>query len=62
MDSLEERAVVAIQSQFKRLPAKSKPRNVVEGGVAVWVPLAGIAICKGPDSLSILLLDYSPFR
>ena len=47
MESLEERVVATVLAQYARLPAKFKPKGVTDRGVAEWVPLAGIAICKG---------------
>ncbi|KAL9124474.1 MAG: hypothetical protein Q9217_006201 [Psora testacea] len=56
MKTLEDRVVATVHAQFAKLPAKSKPRNVIAGDVAEWVPLAGIAICKEDGSVQCVAL------
>ena len=52
MSSMEDLVVSIIHSQFNALPKKSKPREINEKNVAEWIPLSGIAVCRGTKTFS----------
>lgn len=47
MTSQMNRAVQAIHDRFDALPRKCKPIENSGNGVAEWVPLSGVVVCKG---------------
>ena len=47
MTSFEDIVVKVILDTYSSLPKKSKPRQLDSKGIGEWVPLSGIAICRG---------------